>query len=244
MRILITGLPGSGKSTLAENMVEHMNNTQHLNADVLRQEANDWDFSPEGRKRQAIRMRERADCHMGPTIADFVAPTQELRDIYDPHYTIFLDTIKEGRFADTNAIYEKPTNANRVNRRWLNKEDTGRLVYTMYREVTAGVMIGRYQPFHDGHFALAQEILKKHPIVRIWCRQVPFDKKNPYNYMEVSSRIIEKMEPYSGRFIVEQIPNIGGVYYGRDVGYNVEKIELPPEIQAISATAIRAREGR
>ena len=140
MRILITGLPGSGKSTLAENMVEHMNNTQHLNADVLRQEANDWDFSPEGRKRQAIRMRERADCHMGPTIADFVAPTQELRDIYDPHYTIFLDTIKEGRFADTNAIYEKPTNANRVNRRWLNKEDTGRLVYTMYREVTAGVM--------------------------------------------------------------------------------------------------------
>ena len=115
MKILIMGLPGSGKTTLAEKLLEylHMNGpAEWLNADEVRKEFDDWDFTPEGRLRQAKRMRVLADkcVEAGfPVICDFVCPTQELRRIFDPNVIIWLDTIPKGRFADTNSIFEKPT---------------------------------------------------------------------------------------------------------------------------------------
>ena len=115
MKILIMGLPGSGKTTLAEKLLEylHMNGpAEWLNADEVRKEFDDWDFTPEGRLRQAKRMRVLADkcVEAGyPVVCDFVCPTQELRAVFDPNVIIWLDTIPKGRFADTNSIFEPPT---------------------------------------------------------------------------------------------------------------------------------------
>lgn len=110
MKILIFGLPGSGKSTLAEPFAELIDATW-LNADRVREQANDWDFTLEGRMRQAKRMRDLADdvvANGGIAVADFVCPTERARQEFAPDYTVWMDTIEQGRYEDTNAMFEKP----------------------------------------------------------------------------------------------------------------------------------------
>ena len=104
------GLPGAGKTTLADELAPLLN-AKRLNADEVRKAADDWDFSKEGRIRQAKRMAEyalklRAEGHY--VIADFIAPTPEARSLFPADYMIWVDTIKEGRFDDTNQIFVKP----------------------------------------------------------------------------------------------------------------------------------------
>ena len=104
------GLPGSGKTTLARHLVP-MFNAVWLNADEVRKEADDWDFSPEGRQRQSSRMRtlaEKAVNENRVVVADFVCPTQQTRKEFGADYTIWMNTIKEGRFDDTNKMFEAP----------------------------------------------------------------------------------------------------------------------------------------
>ena len=106
------GLPGSGKTTLAKVLVP-MFNAVWLNADKVREEANDWDFSEMGRSIQANRMKRLASEAIENNrnvIADFVCPTQATRDDFNADYTIWMDTIKEGRFDDTNKMFEPPEN--------------------------------------------------------------------------------------------------------------------------------------
>lgn len=110
MRILIYGLPGSGKSTLAAPLARLVNGV-HLNADRIREEYNDWDFTTEGRMRQAARMKYLADgvVKAGKTvIADFICPTVESRMLFNADFAVWMDTIQEGRFDDTNKIFEVP----------------------------------------------------------------------------------------------------------------------------------------
>ena len=109
-KILIMGLPGSGKTTLAKVLVP-MFNAVWLNADKVREEADDWDFSEMGRSIQANRMKRLASEAIENNrnvIADFVCPTQATRDDFNADYTIWMDTIKEGRFEDTNKMFEPP----------------------------------------------------------------------------------------------------------------------------------------
>ena len=104
------GLPGSGKTTLAEELAP-MLNAKRLNADEVRREADDWDFSKEGRKRQAKRMSyfaEQIKKNGNFVVADFICPTPEARKLFPADYIIWVDTIKEGRFDDTNKMFVKP----------------------------------------------------------------------------------------------------------------------------------------
>lgn len=107
------GLPGSGKSTLAKQLVAELSAKKYscinINADDVRTLFNDWDFSLQGRLNQAQRMKDLADGY-GPSyvICDFVAPLQEAREIFDADFTVWVDTITESRFLDTDMIFEKP----------------------------------------------------------------------------------------------------------------------------------------
>ena len=104
------GLPGSGKTTLA-NELGPMLNAKRLNADEVRKEANDWDFSEEGRKRQAMRMADFAlklKNEGNYVVADFICPTPEARALFPADFIVWLDTIKKGRFDDTNKMFVKP----------------------------------------------------------------------------------------------------------------------------------------
>ena len=104
------GLPGAGKTTLANELAQLIE-CKRLNADEIRKAANDWDFSEEGRKRQAKRMAEYAlkiKIEGNNVLADFICPTPEARKLFPADYIIWVDTIKEGRFEDTNQMFVKP----------------------------------------------------------------------------------------------------------------------------------------
>ena len=110
MKILVMGLPGSGKTYLAERL-QPLLESAWFNADKVRSMAGDWDFSEAGRQRQSLRMKAIADfesSHKRIVICDFVCPTEETRNIFEADITICLDTIKKGRFEDTNALFEPP----------------------------------------------------------------------------------------------------------------------------------------
>ena len=112
MRILIMGLPGAGKTTLALNLFAMLSpDVLWLNADEIRKKFNDWDFTEHGRLRQSQRMREIADVsNKDYVIADFVCPLPAMRDIYAADFTIWVDTITEGRYENTNRVFEPPAN--------------------------------------------------------------------------------------------------------------------------------------
>ena len=122
MKILIFGLPGSGKTTLAKPFAKLIGGV-HLNADVVRTSYDDWDFTPEGRMRQAQRMKHLADGVVMAgkiAVADFVCPTYMSRSEFNADYTVWMDTIKEGRFEDTNALFEKPDDVDYHVEKWFD----------------------------------------------------------------------------------------------------------------------------
>ena len=106
------GLPGAGKTTLANELAKLIK-AKRLNADEIRKAANDWDFSEEGRKRQAMRMwtfaEEAVDANR-IVVADFVCPTERTRQDFNADYTVWMNTIKESRYEDTNKMFEEPKN--------------------------------------------------------------------------------------------------------------------------------------
>ena len=116
-KILIMGLPGSGKTTLAQELKRRLEvedlQVAWFNADVVRQENNDWDFSAEGRLRQSQRMRQLAESvAVDYAVCDFVAPTAEIRKIFSADYTIWINTIPFSRYEDTNRLFEPPVKYN------------------------------------------------------------------------------------------------------------------------------------
>ena len=115
LKILVMGLPGSGKSTLAADLQYLLNQnykSHWLNADKVREQFNDWDFSEDGRKRQTKRMKDLAELngqYNDIIICDFVCPYETMRVEFNADYTVFVNTINESRYEDTNKIFEPPT---------------------------------------------------------------------------------------------------------------------------------------
>ena len=242
------GLPGSGKSYLADKLAAVLGATW-LNADRVRAESNDWDFSPEGRTRQAERMKRLAQEVLNAgrhVIADFVCPTPKTREDFAADYTVWVDTIKEGRFEDTNKMFVPPEEYDfRVPTQnaelWsLRIADEIQEYFWDNRRPTAQ-MLGRWQPWHEGHQALFEEIVKKTGQVNIQVRDVQGIGDNPFDFETVKKNIEQALKPYKNRIRITLVPNITNICYGRGVGYKIEEIIMPENIQKISATDIRKK---
>ena len=256
--ILVFGLPGSGKSTLANKLAKKLD-ADHFNADQVREMYDDWDFSEEGRKRQAERMKQLgANSTKQWAVLDFVCPKKEYRDIVSADVTIFMDTLEEGRFEDTNKMFEYPLdsmgNFQGVDYRFEEWESdaqaqliAGALMPFDWQKETVQ-MLGRWQPFHDGHLALFERALAKTGQVALQVRDCQgWNDSNPFDFEFVKEKIIEKLSEYGythgKEYIVMLVPNIINITYGRDVGYKIEQEVFTDEIHDISATKIRKQMG-
>lgn len=125
MKILIMGLPGAGKTHLAKRLQVHLNCAWY-NADKVREMANDWDFTDPGRRRQSERMNTIATfeaTRARTVICDFVCPTGETRKEFDADVTIWMDTIEEGRYDNTNKVFERPTEVDYHIRGFMSDEE-------------------------------------------------------------------------------------------------------------------------
>ncbi len=242
------GLPGAGKTTLASKLVPLLK-AKWLNADEVRKKANDWDFSEEGRKRQAKRMADLAEQIKKEghyVVADFVCPTLKAREIFNPDFLIWVDTIKKSRFEDTNKIFEKPKNFDfKVTTQnadlWAIQIIDKIQPYVWEDKKPTAQMLGRWQPWHDGHQKLFEEIIKKTGQVNIQVRDVHGVGDNPLDYNSVKKNIENALKNFKNRIKISLVPNITNICYGRGVGYKIEEIILPKEVQEISATKIREK---
>jgi adenylate kinase family enzyme len=247
--IQIIGLPGSGKTTLAERLKLKIH-AIHLNADAVRATVNsDLGFSITDRVENARRLGEMArliDSQGMDVIVDFVCPTEQTRSAFGrPDIVIWMNTISESRFENTNAIWENPVdfdfeidtldelNANKVIKHFG--------LFDWSAPTT--LQLGRYLPWHEGHQALKEEAHNRTYQVLVGVRNTHgTSEKDPLTYKEVE-RFIHKDNGDYGDTLVMRLPNITNIVYGRDVGYKIEQIDLPPEIQAISATQKRKEMG-
>ena len=111
--------------------------------------------------------------------------------------------------------------------------------YTWDNRKPTAQMLGRWQPWHDGHQKLFEEILKKTGQVNIMVRDVKGIDDNPFEFETVKKNILEALKGYENRIQISLVPNITNICYGRGVGYKIEEIVLDEKTQQISATKIR-----
>jgi cytidyltransferase-like protein len=249
-KILVMGLPGAGKTTLA-GVLAPLLNAVVFNADAVRANlSRDLGFNHEDRVEHARRMGWMCDRVVeagGTVIADFICPTSATREAFGDAFVIWVDRIKEGRFEDTNQLFVAPNcvdlhvTPDGTPEFWAEAA-LAKLRPAFNPQKRTALFIGRFQPFHVGHQRLIEEGLKRVGQVCIGVRDTHgIDAKNPLPFFAVKQRIEAALSAYAGRFVVIALPNITDVLYGRDVGYNVERIILDEAIEKISGTKIRER---
>jgi hypothetical protein len=280
VKILIMGLPGSGKTYFAERLKSYLElnsnfknmplnklaeyempplywsaKVEWFNADEIRKRYNDWDFSKDGRIRQSIRM---ADFALRSTsdyvICDFVAPLPEMRNNFKADWTIWMDTIDQGRYEDTNKAFVPPEIYDfRINEqnaeKWVSFvgehiiNQKRRPVFDWKKETVQ--MLGRWQPWHEGHRALFERSIKKTGQVVIQIRDCQgWQGSNPFEIEKVKNFIKKDLDMlYQGQYEIQVVPNIVNITYGRDVGYKIEQETFDEKTHSISATKIRKQMG-
>jgi cytidyltransferase-like protein len=247
-KILIMGLPGAGKTTLATSLAPLLNAVV-FNADAVRANIScDLGFSHADRIEHARRMGWLCDRVVeagGTVIADFICPTEETRAAFGAAFTIWLDRISSGRFEDTNRLFVPPNRfdlrvgAEGTPQYWA-EQALARLRPSFDPQKPTALFVGRYQPFHLGHQRLIEEGLRRVGQVCVAVRDTHgIDEKNPLPFFAVKQRIEAALSAHAGRFVVVPVPNITNVFYGRDVGYTVERIVLDETTESISGTQVR-----
>ncbi len=274
------GLPGSGKTYFAERLKKYLetNSTvdnmplqrlaEHeiaptywdakvdwFNADEIRKRYNDWDFSKEGRIRQSLRMFDFAiKCTGDFVICDFVAPLPEMRHNFKADWTIWIDTIDQGRYDDTNKAFVPPDVYDfRITEQNAEKwaEFVGQHILDNRRRPTFDwqketvQMLGRWQPWHEGHRKLFERSIAKTGQVAIMIRDCQgWNGSNPFAIEQVKNFIKRDLDPlYQGQYEILVVPNIVNITYGRDVGYKIEQEVFDDATHSISATKIRKEMG-
>lgn len=268
------GLPGSGKTYFAERLKAYLEQhgvTQSIpemmpigglnatvtwfNADDVRRKYNDWDFSKEGRIRQSLRMLEFAlASNTDYVICDFVAPIPEMRNNFKADWTIWMDTIEQGRFEDTNKMFVPPEIYDfRVTEKNAEKwaefvgshiiDQRRRPIFDWQKETVQ--MLGRWQPWHAGHRALFERAIAKTGQVVIQIRDCQgWQGSNPFAIEQVKNYIRRDLDLlYQGQYEIQVVPNIVNITYGRDVGYRIEQETFDNATHNISATKIRKEMG-
>ena len=242
------GLPGAGKTVLAKEICRRTD-AIHLNADDIRADlSKDLGFSVEDRVEQARRLGSlsRLISNQGRlVVVDFVNPTKETRESFGyADVVVWVDRINEGRFEDTNRLWKEPGLVDLKLPYGMTVEDEAVDVLSFagihdWTQPTT-LQLGRYQPWHEGHSALYDAGLERTSQVLIGVRNTEgTSEKDPMGYHEVES-YIRKDKPDA---LIMKLPNITNIIYGRDVGYKIEKVDLSPELQAISATQKRKEMG-
>jgi hypothetical protein len=275
-KILVMGLPGAGKTYFAEKLKKYLEENaapihsmilndngyssakavvNWFNADDVRKKYNDWDFSKEGRIRQSLRMAKFAIESQGDyAICDFVAPIPEMRENFDADWTIWIDTIHEGRYEDTNKLFVMPDKYDfRITEQSAEKwaktvgdhiiSNRRRPVFDWRKETVQ--MLGRWQPWHQGHRALFERLLQKTGQVCIMIRDCQgWQGTNPFAIEEVKNFIRRDLDPlYQGQYEIMVVPNIVHIGWGRGVGYTSGEEIFDDEITKISGTEIRKSMG-
>lgn len=249
-KILIMGLPHAGKTTLAKALVPLLG-AVHFNADEVRTNLNkSLGFSLEDRLEHATRMGwlcdqiTKAGIH---AVADFVCPTPETRAAFGDAYTIYVNTKLPTPYADTRSMFVPPE---KVDYEVLeqNAEHHARIIARLLTQKVfdtskpTALLVGRYQPFHDGHKALVLEAIARVGQACIAIRDTAgTDSKNPFGFTFVRTRIEAAMAEHMDNIHIIPLPNVTNIFYGRDVGYKIERIDLPDALEAVSATNIRKK---
>jgi adenylylsulfate kinase len=255
-RILVMGLPGAGKTYLAQHIVDHLQAEKKrvgwLNADDVRKEYNDWDFSTEGRIRQSHRMRSLADTmtDVDYVICDFIAPLVEMRNNFKADWTVWVDTIDKGRYEDTNKAFVPPEVYDfRITEQHGEKwgefiaahilDNRRRPVFDWQKETVE--QLGRWQPWHAGHRALFDRLIQKTGQVCIMIRDCQgWQGSNPFAIDQVKNAIKRDLDMvYQGQYEIIVVPNITHIGYGRGVGYTIAEEKFDESITNISGTEIR-----
>ena len=270
------GLPGAGKTFLATALKKYIEENSNIrnfpmdrainmermpttykcsvdwfNADEIRKKYNDWDFSREGRIRQSLRMAEFAlKCNSDFVICDFVAPLVEQRNNFKADWTIWVDTIDQGRFDDTNKAFIPPEVYDfRITEQNADKwaefigqhilDNRRRPVFDWKKETVQ--MLGRWQPWHLGHRALFERLIAKTGQVVIQVRDVQgWQGSNPFAIDQVKGFIKRDLDPiFQGQYEIQVVPNIVHIGWGRGVGYTSGEETFDESITQISATNIR-----
>lgn len=259
-KILVMGLPGSGKTYFAERLKRELESiigvtVDWYNADLVRKSYNDWDFSYDGRLRQATRMGDLANSSRADfVISDFICPTPEMRSLYKPEWVIWMDTIDRSRYENTNKVFVPPNLYDfRITEQnaevWVPfvaehiLKNKRRPVFDYKKETVQ--LLGRYQPWHAGHRALFERALAKTGQVCIMIRDCQgWNESNPFTTEQVVENIKRDLDPkYQGQYEIIVVPNITNITYGRDVGYKIEQEVFDDAIHNISATKIRNEMG-
>jgi hypothetical protein len=181
-------------------------------------------------------------------IVDFVCPTKQTRDSFGkPDILIWMDTSAEGRFEDTNKLWEDPegTYLSFIDHQ-MNAEEKASAVIKTFRlhdwSQPTTLMLGRYQPWHEGHHALYIEAGKRTDQVMLGVRNTyNTSPKDPLTFNQVKEYIAK--DSFMDGSMVVKMPNITNIVYGRDVGYKIEQVKLDDNIEAISATQKRKEMG-